>query len=180
MSGIDIISGLLRSYLQPAATPAADAAGHFDQVSAAVPGSVLSQGITAAFESPQTPPFHDMVTQLFTNSDPAQRAAMLTTLLNAIPAEQRAALANSLGVSLPSPGATTTTGTATAPVISASQAQQVSPAAVTQAAEQAAAINPSIVGQLGTFYAQHPTLVKTLGSLAMIVAMRKIARHYPS
>ena len=177
MSGLDLISGLLRSYLQPAATVAADAAGHFDQVSAAVPNSVLSQGITAAFESPQTPPFHEMVSQLFTNSDPAQRAALLTTLLNAIPAEQRTALLSALGVSTVAASAGAPSGAA---VITPGQAQQVSPAAVTQAAEQAAANNPSIVGQLGSFYAQHPTLVKTLGSLAMIVAMRKIARHYPT
>lgn len=172
-----MIAGVLRNYLQSSgsqqtAPSAAAAAGHFDQVSAAVPSAVLSQGITAAFESPQTPPFHDMVTQLFTSSDPSQRAAMLTTLLNAVPAAQRSALLTSLGLG----GAATPGATA----ITADQAQNVAPAAVTQAAEQAANSNPSILGQFGSFYAQHPTLVKTLGSLAMIIAMRKIARHYPA
>lgn len=177
MGALEQIANVLRNYAQQNSAPHADAAGHFDQVSAAVPGSVLSQGITAAFESPQTPPFHDMITQLFTNSDPTQRAAMLTTLLNAIPAEQRGALLSALGLGGAAAGASAGNAATT---ITAAQAQQVPPAAVTQAAEQAASNDPSIMGQLGSFYAQHPTLVKTLGSLAMIVAMRKIARHYPS
>ncbi|MGB8326165.1 MAG: hypothetical protein WCE48_01160 [Steroidobacteraceae bacterium] len=172
MSTADVLAGLLKNYLQPAAAPHTQAEGHFDQVASAVPPGTLASGITAAFESPETPPFAQMVAQLFANSDPTQRAAMLTTLLNAIPAEQRVALSKVLG------GGTTGAPAAAAPTVTPQQAQQVSPADVTRAAEQAAASDPSIVGKLGSFYAQHPTLVKSLGSLAMIIAMRKIARNY--
>lgn len=175
MSGMDAISSVLRNYLQPAAARV-DTAAHFDQVAAAVPVGTLSQGITAAFESSETPPFHDMLSQLFTSSDPAQRAAMLSTLLNAIPADQRAAVAATLGVG----NAVSGTVGSVAPSVTSQQAQQVAPSDVAQAAQQAAANTPSIVAQMGSFYAQHPTLVKTLGSLAMMVAMRKIARHYPT
>jgi hypothetical protein len=35
-----------------------------------------------------------------------------------------------------------------------------------------------VVDKMSAFYAQHPTLVKTLGSAAMVVAMRKIAERH--
>ena len=31
---------------------------------------------------------------------------------------------------------------------------------------------------MSSFYAQHPTLVKTLGTAAMMIAMRKIAEQH--
>jgi hypothetical protein len=172
MGAVDILAGVLKNYLQPGAAPNPQADAHFDQVASAVPAGTLASGITAAFESKETPPFSQMLAQLFSNSDPTQRAALLNTLLNAIPAEQRGALMSALG--LPPAAASS----ATPPTITPAQAQAASPAAVQQAAGAAAAQDPSIMGQLGSFYAQHPTLVKSLGSLAMIVAMRKIARNY--
>jgi hypothetical protein len=172
MGAADILAGVLKNYLQPTAAPHAEADAHFDQVAGAVPAGTLASGITAAFESKETPPFAQMLTQLFSNSDPVQRAAVLNTLVNAIPAEQRGALMSALG--LPASAASS----AAPPTITPQQAQQASPDVVQQAAGAAAAQNPSIMGQFGNFYAQHPTLVKSLGSLAMIIAMRKIARNY--
>jgi hypothetical protein len=35
--------------------------------------------------------------------------------------------------------------------------------------------SPGVFGRLGQFYAQHPQLVKTLGSAALTIALAKIA-----
>lgn len=42
-------------------------------------------------------------------------------------------------------------------------ASQLSPEAVEQLATEAHKQNPSIVGSISSFYAQHPALVKSLG-----------------
>jgi hypothetical protein len=38
--------------------------------------------------------------------------------------------------------------------------------------------DPGIVEKMSEFYAAHPTLVKTLGSVAVMIAMRKMAEHH--
>ncbi len=44
-----------------------------------------------------------------------------------------------------------------------------------QRAEQSGA---GVIDAMSRFYAEHPTLVKTLGTTAMVIAMRKIAEHH--
>jgi hypothetical protein len=56
------------------------------------------------------------------------------------------------------------------------QAQQVSPQQVQVLAQQAAKKNPSIVDQAASFYAQHPTLVKTIGAGALALLMSRISQ----
>src|SRR5260370_20148711 len=61
----------------------------------------------------------------------------------------------------------------------ASQAQQIPPVVVQQLADHAEKTNPSIVDSLSNSYAQHTTLVKTLGGGAVTIALAKIAeRHH--
>jgi hypothetical protein len=55
----------------------------FDQFSQQAPQSALSQGLAGAFRSQQTPPFGNMVSNLFANSSGQQRASILNTLLAA-------------------------------------------------------------------------------------------------
>ena len=47
------------------------------------------------------------------------------------------------------------------------QAQQVPPEAVHDLAQKAERNNPSILETAGNFYSQHPTLVKSLGTVAL-------------
>ena len=56
-------------------------------------------------------------------------------------------------------------------------ASQVSPATVTEIANQAQKQNPSIVDTISGFYAQHPTLVKTLGVAALSIIMSRISQR---
>lgn len=61
--------------------------------------------------------------------------------------------------------------------ISASQATSLSPEVVAAVAQKAEQHNPAIIDTMSGFYAQHPTLVKTLGTAAMMIAMRTIAER---
>src|SRR4051794_36847379 len=56
----------------------------FDQVARAAPKTELADGLAAAFRSEQTPPFGQMVGQLFGNSPPSQRASILSSLAAAL------------------------------------------------------------------------------------------------
>lgn len=127
------------------------------------PTNVLGQGITDMFRSEQTAPFADMVGQLFGQSNDAQRAGMLNQLL----AAAGPALLTQLGGSLP-PGTTQLTP---------EQASQVSASDVQAMAAQAEQANPGVVETIGHFYAQHPTLIKTLGSAALAIALAKLREH---
>jgi hypothetical protein len=37
--------------------------------------------------------------------------------------------------------------------------------------------NPGIIDQLSQFYAEHPTLVRTVGSAALSIALAQMAEH---
>jgi hypothetical protein len=59
--------------------------------------------------------------------------------------------------------------------ITPQQAQQITPAAVQQLADHAESVDGSIVDKLGGFYAQHPTLVKSLGVAALGMVMSRMS-----
>ena len=165
MSIADEIGGILKQY-QTGATPAPAAVNaHFDQVASAVPTNVLADGLAHAMASSQTPPLGQIVSSLFNQANPAQRAAVLNQLMTALgPAAVAAATGGALG-----------TGTSTS--VSPQQAQQVSPATIGQLADRAQAADGDIVNQLSAFYAQHPTLVKSLGVGALALVMSHISNR---
>jgi len=57
------------------------------------------------------------------------------------------------------------------------QAQKISPDLVQQLAAHAEKTDPSIVDKASAFYAQHATLVKTLGGAALSIALAKVAER---
>jgi hypothetical protein len=61
------------------------------------------------------------------------------------------------------------------PQVTPQQADALTPAQVEEIAATAEQHDPGIVDQMGSFYAQHPTLVKALGGIALAIAMGKIA-----
>lgn len=147
--------------------PQADTGAHFDQAASAAAPDQLGAALSSMFRSDQTPPFAQLVGNLFNNSNPQQRAGVLNQIVQALgPAAAGAGaggiLSQILGGAVPPTGA---------PNITPEQAAQVSPAAVTQLATHAEQHNPSVVDTLGSFYAQHPTLVKSLGGMALAVAL---------
>ena len=157
------LMGVLEQYANPEAAITGNAEQDFDQVSQTASHSHLASGLAEAFRSNQTPSFAQMLTSLFSNSDGQQQAGILNRLLASVgPAAGSSFLGNLLG------GASQVTP---------EQAQQVPPETVRQLAEKAQQNNPSIIEEASSFYAQHPTLVKTLGAGSLALIMSHMSRN---
>lgn len=167
--GLDLGS-LLQQYLGGGANlNAGRAVDDFDEVARTAPRSTLAQGVTEALRSDQTPPFPQLLGQLFDHSDANQRAGMLNQLIGAVGPSLLAslgggALGNLFGGN-----------DAARPQISPEQAAQLTPAQVEQLAAEAEKENPGIVERMGDFYAEHPTLVKTIGGAALAIILGRVA-----
>lgn len=164
MALLDEMKGLLEQYAA-GNSPTGDVGAHFQQAARTVDSGTLAQGIAAAMRSDQTPPFAQIVSQLFSSGSSDQKTSMINTLLSAIGPEQRTQLASVI------PGLA---GTST---LTTDQAAAVSPSAVQSLAQHAEQRDSAIVDKMSSLYAKHPALVKTLGSAAMMIAMRKIAER---
>jgi hypothetical protein len=164
MGIFDNLTGLLQKASSGnASEPEVHAA--YDQVSQSVPQGTLADGLTHAFQSDQTPPFEQMLMELFSRSTPDQKAGILNRLIAAAGPAGLAQLRNTMGGA----GAS----------VSPQQAQQVPPQTVQTVAQEAARKDPAIMQQAASFYAQHPTLVKSLGvgALALIMSHMNQSRR---
>jgi hypothetical protein len=168
MSLLDQLGNVLKQYTGNATPNAADATQHFDQVAQAAPPNVLAEGISAVFKSDQTPAFGSMVSSLFSQSNGDQKAGMLNQLLASVGPGTLAQLAGGGALASLLGGATQVTP---------QQAQNISPELVQQLAAHAETADPSIVDKASAFYAQHTTLVKTLGGAALSIAIAKVAER---
>src|SRR5688572_24140416 len=76
------LAGLLQQYAgaKPDQAPGT-VDDDFEQFTRAVPPSTLAQGLAEAFRSNQTPPFEQMVAQLFGQSNGFQKASILNKLI---------------------------------------------------------------------------------------------------
>jgi hypothetical protein len=174
------LGSLLQQYIGGAAAPADQVENHFDQASQNAGGDLLSQGLAAAFRSDQTPAFGQMAGQLFGQSNPNQQAGMLNTILAGMGPAVLGSLLNkggSGGGALGGLGGLLgqLTGGGAAPQLTPAQASALTPDQVQVIASHAEQANPGIIDQMSAFYAQHPTLVKTLGSAALTIALAKMA-----
>jgi hypothetical protein len=163
------LGNLLNQYLggaNGAANPA-QAENDFDHVSQNVPRATVAQGVTQALRSDQTPPFAQMISHLFSNGTPDQRAGMLNQLLaNVGPSVLASVAGGSLGNLLGADQAR----------VSPEQASQLSPQQVQELASKAEQQNPGVVERMGDFYAEHPTLVKAIGGAALAIALGHMAQ----
>lgn len=167
MSFLDIVKTLEQYSGSNASNPPPNVHQDFEQVAQSAPQPQLAAGVAEAFRSNQTPPFSQMLGTLFSQSNGQQQAGILNQLLGSLgPA---AAGAGALG------GLSSLLGAGTQ--VTPQQAQQVQPEAVQQLAEQAQKNNPSIVDEAGSFYAQHPTLVKALGAGSLALIMSHMSRN---
>lgn len=169
MNWINDMGDLLQRYQGASQTaPPQTTQADFANVAQAAPPSAVAGGLAAAFRSPQTPSFGEMVAQLFGQSNANQQAGILNHL---IPAAGAAGLSGGLLGELSGLlGGKQAT-------VTPQQAQSVAPDTVRSLAEQAQQRDPSIVDRASEFYAQHPTLVKGLGALALAVAMSHMSQH---
>lgn len=141
----------------------------FDTVAQNAPRETVAQGVTEALRSDQTPPFPSMVGNLFNQGDSHQRAGMLNQLLGSVGPSVLASLAGGLGGLLRG-------NEQAAPRVTPEQAATMSPAEVQQLAAVAEQHNPGVVDRMGSFYAEHPNLVKGLGGAALAIALGHIAQ----
>jgi hypothetical protein len=178
------LSGLLQKYTGAQPDQAQDTVhDDFDQVAQAAPQPAVADGLAAAFRSDQTPNFGQMTSNLYNNSNPQQRAGLINTLIKyAGPAILSHVMSR---------GASNTSGGSGGGGLSTlinlfkggqqevtpEQAQQIPSEAVGQVAAQAEQHDPSIIDHISNFYSEHPTLVKSLGTAALTIALAKIAQR---
>jgi hypothetical protein len=169
MTLLDSLKDVLKQYSNTSTQNNANAADHFDQVSQAAPQNLIAEGLAAVFHSDQTPAFGNLVGNLFSQSSGEQKAGMLNQLLASVGPSALSQLAGG--------GALAGLFAGASKEITPDQAEKVSPELVQQMAVHAEKSDPSIVDKASAFYAQHPTLIKTLGGAALSIALAKVAER---
>ena len=171
MEWINQISGLLQQYQGAQARQTPDnVEDDFDQLAQAAPQPAIADGLAEAFRSDQTPPFGQMLAQLFSQSNAPQRAGIINTLIATLGPTVMSQLLMRAGGS----GLAGVLGSGQTEV-TPEQAAQIDPQTVGQVAEEAEKQNPSIIDSISDIYAQQPALIKTLGGAALTIALAKIA-----
>jgi hypothetical protein len=163
---------ILRNYIDNPGVPNLSVAHeHYDEVARFAPSEIVGHGLADAFRDPNTPSFGAMVRQLFGHSNPQQRAGVINQLLHSMaPAGVMALLGSILGrSSAPASGGI--------PQVTPEQAATLTPEQVDEIATRAQEDDPTAIDKIGGFYAQHPQLVKTLGSAALAVALAGVAKR---
>lgn len=156
--------GLLDNLSQILAGAASPDPNHVDQFSRQAPKDDLGRGVADALRSDQTPSLGETLEKLFAQATPQQRADLINMLTEKFGA---GALADVAGGALAGHEGLDT------PMVDATKASQISPTQVrdvTNAAEQA---EPGLMDRIGSFYAEHPELVKTLGAGALMIALAR-------
>lgn len=149
----------------------------FDHIAQNSPHEELAGGLSEAFRSDQTPPFGNMVGQLFGQADTHQRAGMLNQLLGALGPSVIASLAGrGIGGGGLSGLLNSFAGQQQAQV-RPEDVEQLRPEQVEELAAHAERENPGVIDQMSRFYAQNPTLVKALGGAALAVALGKMSQR---
>jgi hypothetical protein len=168
------LGDLLQQYTGASAAQApSNVQDDFDQFTQVAPTGTVADGLASAFRSDETPPFGQMIGHLFGQSNGQQRAGILNTLISTLGPTLVAQLLARRGAS----GLAGILGSGRREV-TPEEAQQVPPEAVQELAAHAEKEDPSVIDTLSNFYAEHPTLVKTLGSAALAIALASIAQRH--
>ncbi|HYO83335.1 MAG TPA: hypothetical protein VES20_18160 [Bryobacteraceae bacterium] len=156
----------------------------FDQVAPHAPATAMSQGVAEAFRSDQTPPFPNMLGQMFGRADSGTRASILNQLIAAAgPAILSGALSRGGGAGMGGLGGMlggllgggSGFGQGSVPQVTPEQASSVPPEAVEELAREAQQKDPTVVDRVSDFAAQNPMLVKGLGAIAVGIALKHLA-----
>jgi len=108
------------------------------------------------------------VGSLFSQSNGEQKAGLLNQLLSSVNPATLSSLAG---------GGALASLLGAGQHVTPEQAQAVSPERVQRLASQAEKADPSVVDKASSFFAQHPTLIKTLGGAALSIALAKVAQR---
>lgn len=169
MGIMENLSNLANQFASGAASER-DVHDAYDQAAPTVPQGSLATALSHTFQSDKTPPFQQMLAGLYQNSSPEQKAALLNQIASALGPGGIAALGAGGAA-----GAGTLGGLLSGGTVTPQQAQHVPPQQVEVLAEKAATKDPSIVDAAAGFYAQHPTLVKSIGAGALALLMSRLS-----
>lgn len=159
MSILDQLGSILNQY-QGGATPSREEAhAHYDEIAKSVPTDVLAQTIGPALESLDTAHLKEKITQTASQMTPDQRGAFLQQILAGLGG------AGGIGAALANAGASPSL---------AQDPTTASPQDVGSVAAYAKEHQPELFRRATEFYAQHPTLVKVLGTVAIASIARRL------
>jgi hypothetical protein len=183
------ISQILAQYGNAPAQPTERVEQDFDRVSQQADPEELRHGLSESFRSDQTPPFGNMVGQLFGQADSQQRTGMLNQLLTGIgPAvigsllgggRSSGGLGGLLGGGAGGAlgGLLSRMGSGQQPQVSPEEADKLNPEEIQELANRAEKENPGIIDHMSRFYAENPTMVKALGGAALAIVLGKMAQR---
>jgi hypothetical protein len=143
----------------------------FDRFARHAPPAAMSDGLAEAFRSQQTPPFASMLSQLFGRSPTMQKTNVLNTLIATLGPALVSQLLTKHGANRAAQELQSNK------TISPDIAEQIPSNSIEAVAAEAEKKDPSVVDRISKFYADQPALIKTLGGLALTVAMAKIAQR---
>ena len=141
---------------------------HFDEVAKNASRDELGSGLAGAMRSDETPPFGEMVGQLFGHSSSTQQAGVLNQILASLGPTALSGVAGGVLGRMLAPGQSQLTP---------DQASQLSPAEVSELAAHAEKAQPGVIDQVSQFYAEHAGLIKLLGGAALAVTMAKMKEN---
>jgi len=165
------VTDLLKQYADSPTDTHAD----FDAVVREVPSSVLGDGIAEVLRSEKTPAFGNIVSSLFGNSNPQQRAGLLTQLIQAAgPALLSSLSGGAIGKIIQGMKGKLDGGGAVQ--VSPSDAASVTADELNEISKSAESHDTGIFDKIGAYYAQHPEVVKVLGGAALAIALGRMAK----
>jgi hypothetical protein len=154
------------------ATVPASVDADFDRFAQHAPAADVSDGLAEAFRSPQTPAFPNMLGQLFGRSPSTQKSNVLNTLVATLGPMLVSQLLAKHGANRAAQELQTGKTT-----VSPEVAAEIPSTSIEAVAAEAEKKDPSIVERISKFYADQPALIKTLGGLALAVAMARVAQR---
>jgi hypothetical protein len=164
MGFMDDIGGLLNQYVNNnGATNRQEAREHYDQIHNNVPQDLLGSVIGPALASLGQQQVQERIYNSATEMDQQQRGSFVQTLLSGF---------LSSGVNIPSLLGQLGIGQQVA-----DNPYDATPDDVAKLATHAQQTDPSIFDRAMQFYAEHPTLVKVLGTMAVTAIARNLAER---
>lgn len=162
------LGNLLQQFAErPTATDPEGVSQAFSHVVGNTTPAAIAQGLASAFLSDDTPPFGQLVSQLFGRSDPHLQTGLLNQLLDHVSPAMLTALAGSVGELFTENGHAKLTP---------EQVAEITPPQVAEIAATAQQHNPGVIERVATFFADHPQLVNSLDSSSLKVALGKMAQ----
>lgn len=131
------------------------------------PHASVALGIAAALRAAETPPFAQMVNQLYVHSDESLRTDLVNLLLDDVSPAMLTALAGSIGDLMGQNGH---------PRLTAEQVAEIAPAQVAEIAAVAEQHNPGILDRVATLFAKQHDVFGALDSATLKVALSHMAQ----